>query len=262
MVPFVPWFNPPPGVELAAPPVRPTGYIQREPGGIFIPVYPPERLGQYMSTTGTSVDQPQSQSQSGAPTIGHWQSLPPHPQLYPVPFGMQQTMMMPQQASVGGQQSQHQHQHQVPLAGNGWIAAVPPGAAYPTIPPSSAPPPYPAPNSYYPSQTSSSSVNSARSGGMYGQYDAGMHPTPMKNSNRRGNTDYSHQQHRVSGGSREGRGGHQRRGLGGSGMNGVVEQTYPVGVDAHWQMKPHSALPAQLAGTSGNTSGNTISQWN
>lgn len=208
-----------------------------------------------MSTSGTSVDQ--SQAQSGASPIGHWQNLTPHPQLYPVPFPMQQTMLMPPQATVTGQQSQHQHQQQPPLAGNSWISAPPLGATYPTLPPSSAPPPYPAPSSYYPSQTSSASANSTRTG-MYGQYDTNMHPTPMKNSNRRV-TEYSHQQHRMSGGggSREGRSAHQRRNLGGSGLNGVAEQTFPVGGDAHWQMKPNGALPVQLAGTSGNTS-----QWN
>lgn len=54
MMPVPQWFNPPPGVELTSAPLRPTGYIQRG-SGIFIPVYPPERLGQYMSTTTTSV---------------------------------------------------------------------------------------------------------------------------------------------------------------------------------------------------------------
>ncbi|KAF8585829.1 hypothetical protein K439DRAFT_1019181 [Ramaria rubella] len=250
VVPLVPWFNPPPGVELAPAPVRPTGYIQRDPGGIFIPVYPPERLGQYMSTSGTAVDQSQTQSQPGAPPIGNWQNLPSHPQLYPVPFTMQQAMMVSQQASLTGHQAQQQ---QLPMTGNGWITGPPPGTAYPTQhAPSSAPPPYPTPNSYYPSQASVVPANSRP--GAYGQYDTNMHHTPLKNSTRRGN-DYGN---RLGSGPREGRIPHQRRGpVGVPGMNGS-DQSFPGVADPHWQTMKNNGIPTQLAmSTSGNAS-----QWN
>lgn len=64
MMPVPQWFNPPAGVELTSAPIRPTGYIQRG-SGIFIPVYPPERLGQYMSTaTGVETENASTEQRS------------------------------------------------------------------------------------------------------------------------------------------------------------------------------------------------------
>ncbi|KAF8516726.1 hypothetical protein BU17DRAFT_67340 [Hysterangium stoloniferum] len=213
--------SPPPGVELAPAPVRPTGYIQRD--GIFIPVYPPERLGQYMSTT----DQTSTSSQQVAPT--NWSNIPPHPQLYPVPY----SMMMSQ-----GQQHQTalQHQNQQPNP-NGWVTSPSSGLGV-VYPPSTAPPPYPAPNAYYPSQQN---LASSRPSGYAAPYEnTGALQGQGKNGvgNRRGG-DYSSAQRMP----REGR----RRGTGSG------EQSYSGG-EAPW-MKA-TAGPIQTAAASGT------SQWN
>ncbi|GJJ09768.1 hypothetical protein Clacol_003992 [Clathrus columnatus] len=112
MLPAVPWFNPPPGVELTSAPLRPTGYFQRD--GIFFPVYPPERLGQYMSTTSDGTDNgsgEEQKTQTASPptavsltgpvtSTSPWPMAGPYPHqpypshLYPVPYTVPPHAMM------------------------------------------------------------------------------------------------------------------------------------------------------------------------